>query len=385
MMRHGLFSPVPAVSRLYHALTSAPSLSSLSSSLPLPSSSSAAAAASVRFRCLSHSTDSGDHPYLRLERNERPRIRSLFSVPGADKRKIQKARTLGADAIVLDLEDGVAHDRKDEARELVKETLLETSHGASRSFGNSELCVRVNGLHTEHAIRDLEAVLPCPRLQTIVLPKVESRGDILFVARMIEEHGRASNSTNTTTTTTTETRRDIRILAAIESAKGFLNLREIAETAAHERDGRSFPLVEGLVFASEDYCADVEAIRTPDARELLYARSQLVITAKAYGLQAIDMVHINFRDLDELATECEAGKQLGFTGKQAIHPSQIAVVHEQFSPSPEDAAFAARVVTAFEASEAVGRGACVVDGIVVDLPVYKRAVKICKRLQRATK
>mmetsp|Transcript_6801 Transcript_6801/g.13410 ORF Transcript_6801/g.13410 Transcript_6801/m.13410 type:complete len:198 (-) Transcript_6801:1995-2588(-) len=196
---------------------------------------------------------------------------------------------------------------------------------------------------------------------------------------MIEEHNASSVNA------TTKTKGDIRILAAIESAKGFLNLREIAETAAHEWNGRLYPLVEGLIFASEDYCADVEAIRTPDARELLYARSQLVITAKAYGLQAIDMVHINFRDLDELAIECEAGKQLGFTGKQAIHPSQIAVIHEQFSPSPEDVAFAARVVVAFEASEAIGRGACVVDGIAVDLPVYKRAVKICKQLQRATK
>eukprot|EP00536_Pseudo-nitzschia_multiseries_P011055 jgi/Psemu1/319999/estExt_fgenesh1_pm.C_3580003 len=308
------------------------------------------------------------HHHFR-QHEERPRIRSLFSVPGADKRKIQKAQTLGADAVVLDLEDGVAHDRKDEARELVTETLLD----ANQSFGNSELCVRVNGLHTEHAIRDLEAVLPCPQLQSIVLPKVESQGDILFVARMIEEYCLGAGSHN---------HRDVRILAAIESAKGFLNLREIAETAARERHGQLLPLVEGLVFASEDYCADIEAIRTPDAKELLYARSQIVITAKAYGLQAIDMVHINFRDLDELASECEAGKQLGFTGKQAIHPSQVAIIHEQFSPSSGDAAFAARVVAAFEAIEAVGRGACVVDGIAVDLPVYKWAVKICKQVER---
>jgi len=369
MMRHGLFVRGSAIWRR----TGTHRVLLLASSQTTPASetsgfSARASSASVWPRCLSHCAEPKDPSFPLWEREERPRIRSLFSVPGADKRKIQKAQTLGADAVVLDLEDGVAHDRKDEARELVTDTLLDES----LSFGDSELCVRVNGLHTEHAIRDLEAVLKCPRLQSIVLPKVESQGDILFVARMIEEYRLGAG----------KNRQDVRILAAIESAKGFLNLREIAETAARERHGRLFPLVEGLIFASEDYCADVEAIRTQEARELLYARSQLVITAKAYGLQAIDMVHINFRELDELASECEAGKQLGFTGKQAIHPSQVAIIHEQFSPSGKDAAFAAKVVAAFEANEAVGRGVCVVDGIVIDLPVYKWAVKICKQVER---
>jgi len=127
----------------------------------------------------------------------------------------------------------------------------------------------------------------------------------------------------------------------------------------------------------------VEAIRTPGATELLYARSQLVTTAKAYGLQAIDMVHINFRDLEELEMECEAGRQLGFTGKQAIHPLQVDTIHKQFSPSLKDIAFAKTVVNEFEkvTSAAIGKGACVVDGIVVDLPVYKWALKICKRAE----
>jgi citrate lyase subunit beta-like protein len=296
------------------------------------------------------------------KRLDRPR-RSLFSVPGSDERKILKAQTLHADSIVLDLEDGVAYDRKDAAREIVRNTLLDTS----KTFGGNsiELCVRINGLDTnEIALNDLNAILPCDRLQAIVIPKVESASDIHFVSSMIDTH--CNNN------------KDIRIIAAIESAKGFLNLREIADTST-----TCMNRLDALVFASEDFCADIEAIRTQDGNELLYARSQLVITAKAYSLQAIDMVHINFRDLNELKNECITGRQLGFTGKQAIHPNQIDIIHDQFSPSLKDILFATKVVKEFQHTTTIdGKGSCVVDGIVVDLPVYKWAVKICKRAEK---
>jgi citrate lyase subunit beta-like protein len=289
-----------------------------------------------------------------LSLEERPR-RALFSCPGADPRKIAKAQTLGADAVVLDLEDGVALEKKDDARALVKETLLDHD----TSFGKSELCVRINALDTrEMALRDLEAILPCERLDAIVIPKVEKASDIDFVSQMMDS--------------VSPTNRDVRIIAAVESALGMLNLREIAAT-----QGR----LDALVFASEDYCADLEAIRTPSALELLYARSQLVTTAKAYGLQAIDMVHIRFRDLEDLAEECQRGRELGFTGKQAIHPMQVETIHEAFSPSIKDVDFASRVVEKYMKTTAAGNGACVVDGIVVDFPVYKWAMKVLKRAE----
>eukprot|EP00980_Cylindrotheca_fusiformis_P009973 scaffold2206_cov95-Cylindrotheca_fusiformis.AAC.3 len=299
------------------------------------------------------------------EREERPR-RALFSCPGADPRKIHKAKGLGADAIVLDLEDGVAWDQKDTARTLVQETLLDNNN---QDFGRSELCVRINALDTgEMALHDLEAVLPCERLDSIVIPKVERPSDIDFVNQMIESLSPRRSK-----------KRDddgVRIIAAIESAMGMLNLRDIAATAATTNGGR----LDALVFASEDYCADLEAIRTPKALELLYARSQLVTTAKAYGLQAIDMVHIHFRDLDSLAKECQTGRELGFTGKQAIHPLQVETIQTAFSPSTKDIDFANRIVEQYETTTTIeGKGACVVDGIVVDFPVYKWARKILKR------
>eukprot|EP00934_Nitzschia_sp_Nitz4_P001443 Nitzschia sp. Nitz4//scaffold27_size158506//97333//98340//NITZ4_002608-RA/size158506-processed-gene-0.22-mRNA-1//1//CDS//3329545512//1443//frame0 len=292
------------------------------------------------------------------EKTVRPR-RSLLSVPGSEERKIQKAAGLSADSIVLDLEDGVALDKKDVARELVSKSLQDRSMFQDRT----ELCVRINAFDTGAlAISDLEAIVPCPALQGIVIPKVETPADIELVSGMIKDKATSS---------------DVRILAAIESAKGMLNLRDIAATA------ESCSL-DALIFASEDYCADLELIRTEHATEMLWARSELVTTAKAYGLQAIDMVHIDFRNLPGLAEECQRGRELGFTGKQAIHPAQLDTIHATFVPSAKDIEFAKKCVEEYEAATKVaGKGACVVNGIVVDAPVYKWAVKILKRAQQA--
>jgi len=304
-----------------------------------------------------------------FQRNERPR-RSLLSVPGSDPRKIQKATGLKADAVVLDLEDGVPLDRKDDARRLVVETLEEQESTGTLFPPTTELCVRINGLETgKLALDDLQAVLPCASLRSIVVPKIEHASDIDFVSRIISM--------------TTEAQRDVRILAAIESAKGLLNLQQIAQAGV----GGSLPYsyLDALIFASEDYCADLELIRTPGgATELLYARSQLVTVAKAYGLQAIDMVHIDFKNLEDLQNECQHGREMGFTGKQAIHPVQLDTIHATFAPSPKDIAFAQNCVQEYEsATVGAGKGACVVDGIVVDAPVYKWAIKILKRATQA--
>jgi citrate lyase subunit beta-like protein len=285
-----------------------------------------------------------------------------LSVPGSDERKIQKAKSIGADAVVLDLEDGVALDRKDDARDLVVQTLLHPNNDSdtdsdTNTFGRSEVCVRINALDTnELALRDLQAILPLgTKVQAIVIPKVESAADVEFVSRMMDMNASSDNN-------------NIRILAAIESAVGMMNLREIA-AACPER-------LDALIFASEDYCADLELIRTFHATELLHARSQIVLAAKAYGLQAIDMVHIDFRNVNALALECQQGREMGFTGKQAIHPIQVETIHQAFSPSRKDVDFATRVVQEYEAATGEGKGTCEVDGIAVDAPVYKWAIKI---------
>ena len=301
---------------------------------------------------------------------QRPR-RSLLSVPGSEPRKIEKALTLeknqqhAADAIVLDLEDGVPMDKKNEARQLVAEALQ------NRDFGTAEVCVRINALETgKLALDDLMAILPQPALQSIVIPKVENAADVHFVRQLV--HMMTSGS------------RDIRILGAIESARGLLNLEEIAQAGSTLRSTSSFATLDALIFASEDYCADLELIRTVSAKEMLYARSRLVTVAKAYGLQAIDMVHIDFRNIDDLERECQEGREMGFTGKQAIHPAQLETIHRSFVPAPKDLEFARRCVREYEsATTNSGKGACIVDGIVVDAPVYKWAIKILMRGEQA--
>ena len=311
------------------------------------------------------------------EQKQDERIRRcLLSVPGSDSRKINKAKTIGADTVVLDLEDGVAPDLKDQARDTVRQTLMEVDAG---EFGSSELAVRINGLTSNESVQDLRAILSCPTLRAIVIPKVECPTSIGYINEQIDVLAPA------------ESKDKIKIIAAIESAQGMINIQDIAQADNHKQNR-----LDALVFASEDYCADLELVRTPGATELLFARSQLVLTAKAYGLQAIDMVHIDFKNLDDLQRECQHGFEMGFTGKQAIHPNQIETIQRTFLPSDKDIRFALEICKAYEAAitgsdttddvdNNVGiiKGACVVQGIVVDAPVYKWAVKILKRAENA--
>jgi citrate lyase beta subunit len=265
------------------------------------------------------------------------------------------------------------------------------------------------------------------------LPKVEHPNDVHFVQRFIDMtlSGHPIPSTSSpgdgsygnigsigNNHTHNRRRRPISILAAIESASGLMNLSQIASTSV-QRNNTSLTShsqhshLAGLIFASEDYCADLGLTRTTDAKELLHARSSIVTAAKAYGLDAIDMVHIDFRNLQDLQRECDDGRVMGFTGKQAIHPTQVEVINDCFgSASAQDLVFASRVVEEYEhvvlmvkprqdegcggtkatvdreasnnastidgATTAVA-GACVVDGIVVDAPVYKWALKVLGR------
>jgi citrate lyase subunit beta-like protein len=177
----------------------------------------------------------------------------------------------------------------------------------------------------------------------------------------------------------TEVKRDVRIIAVVELALGILSLREISKTSQKDSKAK----LDALVFALEDYSMDIEAIPTPSATELLYTHSKLVTVAKAYGIQASDMVHIDFRDMHALEKEHIARRQLGFMGKQAVHPGQVETIQRNFEPSRNDIDFVARCLQKYESSTAAGQGACVVDGIEVDLPVYKWSQKMVVRAKQA--
>jgi len=284
--------------------------------------------------------------------------RALLYMPGDDWKKITKALTLSVDCICMDMEDGVAFNRKAEARATIAKALQELD------FGASEKLARVNAVGSGLERDDIEAALPY-RPDGIVIPKVESLEQIEWGSEIIEAAELASGWPVNS----------IRMLVGVETAKGILNLKEIA----------SHPRLDGIIFGGEDFAASIGATRTEDALELLYARQAVVTACAAYGLQAIDIVTIDFKDLERVQREAEFGAQLGFSGKQIIHPNQVAPVQEAFTPDDESIANARRVVEAFEAHQKEGKGAFALDGQMIDMPLVKNAQKVLERAKAAGK
>jgi citrate lyase beta subunit len=280
-------------------------------------------------------------------------------MPGDDRRKIEKATTLGVDSVCMDMEDGVAIHQKAEARAVIAQAMRELD------FGRSERCIRINSVGSGFEKFDLAAAVATDP-DAVVVPKVESASQVRAISDYIEMYERSAR----------KTLGGIRMLVGVETAKGILNLKEIAKA-----DRR----LEAIIFGAEDYAASIGATRTRDATEVLYARSVVVTACAANDLQAVDMVYIDFRDIEGLRAEAEQGARLGFSGKQIIHPNQVVPVQEAFTPSDEAVAYAQRVVDAFSASQREGRGAFALDGKMIDMPLLKNAQKVLDRAKAAGK
>jgi citrate lyase beta subunit len=280
-------------------------------------------------------------------------------MPGDDRRKIEKATTLGVDSICMDMEDGVALNKKAEARAVIAQAMKDLD------FGTSERCVRINSIGSGMEKYDLAAALTA-NPDSIVVPKIETAEQVKWVSDHIETHELASHKNIGT----------VRLLVGVETAKGILNLKEIAEA-----DKR----LEAIIFGGEDYAASVGAVRTKAATELLYARQATVTACAANDLQAIDIVFIDFKDPDGLRVEAEQGSGFGFSGKQIIHPNQVAVVQEAFTPSDSAIDYAKRIVESFESSQKEGKGAYALDGKMIDMPLLKNAQKVLDRAKAAGK
>jgi len=281
--------------------------------------------------------------------------RALLYMPGDNWKMITKSITLGVDSICMDMEDGTAVNKKAEARATIARALQELD------FGASEKLARINSVGSGWEKDDIEAVLPY-HPDGIVIPKVESFEQVEWVSRIIEDaelrNGWKVNS--------------IRILIGIETAKGILNLKEIA---AH-------PRLDAIIFGGEDFAASIGAVRSMDAIELLYARQAVIVACAAYDLQPIDIVTIDYKDMEALKAEAEFGAGLGFSGKQIIHPNQVQAVQEAFTPSDEAITYARRIVETFEASQKEGKGAYSLDGKMIDMPLLKNAQKVLARAKK---
>ncbi|XP_051565725.1 citramalyl-CoA lyase, mitochondrial isoform X2 [Myxocyprinus asiaticus] len=172
-----------------------------------------------------------------------------------------------------------------------------------------------------------------------------------------------------------ELKEPIRLVTFVETAVGLLNFKAVCEVLRDLGPKAGFHH-DGVVFGSDDFCASIGATRTKDAKELLYARQKVVVTTKAFGLQAIDLVYIDYKDVEGLRQQAREGALMGFTGKQVIHPNQIKAVQEEFTPSPERIKWAMELITAFEEHQKLGKGAFTFHGSMIDMPSLKQAQNI---------
>lgn len=269
--------------------------------------------------------------------------RSRLYVPGNNPKMMINAGIYGSDAVILDLEDAVLPEKKQEARLLVRNALCQIN------FYGAERMVRIN--QVPEGLNDLEYIVPFG-VHTIVVPKCESPDDILFVEQRIRKIAGQAGS--------------VHLVPIIESALGVENAFEIARTSEN---------VVALAIGLEDYTADIGVQRTSEGRESFYARSRIINAARAAGIQPLDSVVSNFEDLEALAVSAQNSKALGFEGIGCIHPGQIQTVNKSFSPSEKEIEKAKKIVFAFSQAEKEGKGVVAVDSKMVDAPVVKRAQK----------
>ena len=269
-----------------------------------------------------------------METSFRPR-RSVLYMPGSNARALEKARGLPADALILDLEDAVAPDAKEEARALVAETVRENP------YGRREVVVRVNAPDTPWGEADFAAAAEAGP-DAILMPKVESAAAVEAAAARLEALGAPAQT---------------RLWAMIETPAGVLDARAIAAAS---------PRLACLVMGTNDLVNELHAEHTADRAPVVTALSLCVLAARAHGLAILDGVHNAIREEEGLRAACTQARALGFDGKTLIHPSQVAVANEVFAPTEEELDLARRYIEAFEEAERAGRGVAVVDGRLVE-------------------
>jgi citrate lyase subunit beta/citryl-CoA lyase len=280
-------------------------------------------------------------------------LRTILFVPGNKPRMLDKARTLPADAVILDLEDGVPPGEKSAARASVRQAL---------EVGDYAPCVilRINAFSTGLGEEDLQQAFSVG-VRAICLPKAETEGDVERLALLIDaverEWGLPAGA--------------VRIFLMIETALGVLNAYRMA---CRRR-------VHALCLGGEDLARDLGGVRTREGHELAHARAQMVLAARAAGALAIDTIYTDLADLDGLLAEAHQARQMGYSGKLILHPAQIDPVHRAFAPTLEEVAHARRVLEAFEAAKARGDGVIALDGQMVDAPVVERARELLRQME----
>jgi len=280
-------------------------------------------------------------------------LRSFLFAPGNHTRRVEKALSLQADAVILDLEDAVATAEKRTTRDAVIAALTRPRRPL--------LYVRVNAVDTEFCYGDLAAIVR-PGLDGIILPKVESAGGLATVdwllAQIEREHGLVS--------------RAIELIPIIETARGLNQIDAILASGTR---------VKRVAFGAGDFTLDVNMAWSRNEAELTYARAKIATASRAAGIEApLDTVWIDLADEEGLEASARTALGFGFQGKMCIHPNQIAVVNRVFTPSEAEIAFAERVVAAFARAQAEGSAAIQLDGKFIDYPIVYRAQRVLEKI-----
>ncbi|NNE18190.1 MAG: CoA ester lyase [Myxococcales bacterium] len=264
----------------------------------------------------------------------RPR-RSVLYMPGANARALEKARTLPADSLILDLEDAVAPDMKETARDQVIRAV------EAGGYGRREVMIRTNGLNTPWGYDDLVAAAKVGP-DAVLLPKVESAETVRQAESVLQTHGAAP---------------DMAIWCMMETPRAMLHAEEIADAS---------PRIGGLVMGTSDLAKDLQAQHTAMRLPLITALGLCLLAARAARLVILDGVFLDLNDQEGFIDSCRQGAELGFDGKTLIHPKQLEAANEVFAPSKEELRLSRRIIGAYAEAEAEGKGVVVVDGKLIE-------------------
>src|SRR2546425_229152 len=284
-------------------------------------------------------------------------VRSWMFVPGDRQKMIDKALALSVDAILLDIEDGVAPAAKETARKQIAESLdrIAAQQKDNPALRTPARYVRINAVGHERMLADVEHVIR-PSLEGLAVPKVETPEQVKTVEKILDDREPKMGMP----------RGSVRLLLALESPRGLFNAYAIASSS---------PRVIGLMFGAEDFSRELSLPlrREGEATDLIYARSAFVTAAAAAHVQAVDGVWPNFQDIEGLRKFALQSRRLGFSSMSLIHPSQIDEVNRAFTPTIEEIDYCRRVVQAFDDARARGEGSIAFGGQLLDVPIVDRA------------
>ena len=264
----------------------------------------------------------------------RPR-RSLLYMPGSNPRALEKARSLPADGLILDLEDAVAPEAKERARAIVTAALAEGG------YSDRELVLRVNAMDTPWGHADLAAAATMP-IDAVLLPKVEGPDRVALTVSLLDAFGAPER---------------LAVWCMLETPRGILYAREIAAAS---------PRLAALALGTSDLTKDLHALPTRDRLPLITSFGLAILAARAHGLAVLDGVHLDLADDEGFAAACRQGRELGFDGKTLIHPKQIAAANAAFAPSREEVEWSRRIIAAHGEAAAAGKGVVLVEGRLIE-------------------